>query len=147
MYRTIFIVLFLISFKSFSQNTPLSTLQNFFKGMNTQDTVLIKSLIMSNVSLETIASLENKMLIQPTDFQKFIKSVGNKNPSYTFEEVILNYDKIVHDNTIALAWLPYKLLVNDKINHCGINTITLINDNNDWKILRIIDTRNKTNCE
>jgi hypothetical protein len=126
---------------------PKIVIQQFFKAMNTQDSVLLKSTLHKSATLETIKKSDYKIEIQQTELSKFISAIGNKNLNYTFEERILNYDSIFNDGILATAWLPYELYVNKAISHCGVNTINLVYEENTWKIIRILDTRKKTNCK
>ncbi len=47
---------------------------------------------------------------------------------------------------MAIAWTPYEFYVNDKFNHCGVDVFTLMQTAKGWKIMGIVDTRRKENC-
>jgi hypothetical protein len=59
---------------------------------------------------------------------------------------LLDY-KIQIDEDLATVWTPYHFFVNSKLSHCGANAFTLVKIAGKWKIIAIIDTRRKTNCE
>lgn len=140
-------ILSIYTLKAQQIQDPKIVVQQFFKAMNTQDSLLLKSTLHRNATLETIKNAEQKVEIQKTELSKFISIIGNKNINYTFEERILNYDSISNDGLMAVAWLPYQFYVNNEISHCGVNNITLVFEENTWKIIRILDTRKKTNCK
>ena len=47
---------------------------------------------------------------------------------------------------MANAWAPYEFYINSEFSHCGINSFQLIKIEGNWKIIYIIDTRRKDNC-
>ena len=61
-----------------------------------------------------------------------------------FEERLLDY-KIQIDGTMAHVWTPYEFYVNGSFSHSGVNSFTLFSENNQWKIVHLIDTRRKNN--
>ncbi len=140
-------ILSIYTLKAQQIHDPKVVLQHFFKAMNTQDTILLKSTLHKSATLETIKNSDQKIEIQKTELSKFIEVIGNKSINYTFEERILNYDTIFNDGIMAVAWLPYELYVNNTLSHCGVNSFNLVFEENTWKIIRIIDTRKKTNCK
>jgi hypothetical protein len=44
---------------------------------------------------------------------------------------------------MANVWTPYEFYINEKLSHIGVNSFTLLLENNIWKIVHIIDTRRK----
>ncbi|NJM79889.1 MAG: hypothetical protein HC854_10245 [Flavobacterium sp.] len=75
-------------------------------------------------------------------YSDFLKSISSIPVTMTFEERILEY-KIETDGLLAHVWTPYEFYVNDKLSHKGVNSFTLIKENETWKIVHVIDTRNK----
>ena len=75
-------------------------------------------------------------------FLDFLKSIASIPATMKFEERILEY-KIESDNFLAHVWTPYEFYLNGKLSHKGVNSFTLIKENEKWKIVHVIDTRNK----
>lgn len=59
----------------------------------------------------------------------------------TFDELVLI------DDTMAMAWTPYNLFVNNEFHHCGVDVFTLRKIEDQWKILQIDDTRRTEDCD
>ncbi len=64
----------------------------------------------------------------------------------TLDERITGWD-IKVDGPMAMAWTNYEFYRGDTFSHCGVNNFTLFKDNGSWKIIQIIDTRNRTGCK
>jgi len=63
-----------------------------------------------------------------------------------YEERLLSY-KVLVDGNMAHVWTPYEFYVNGQLSHCGVNSFQLFNDNGQWKITYIIDTRRRNDCK
>jgi len=44
------------------------------------------------------------------------------------------------------VWAPYTFYLNERISHCGVNSIELLQDASGWKITQISDTRRTVEC-
>ncbi|MEY3436938.1 MAG: hypothetical protein ACK4V4_04030 [Sphingobacteriales bacterium] len=47
------------------------------------------------------------------------------------------------DRYLASVWTPYRLYIDGKFIHCGVDSFQLIRRNGVWKISHLIDTRRK----
>jgi len=47
---------------------------------------------------------------------------------------------------VAQVWTEYAFYLNKEFSHCGIDAFQLVKDK-EWKIIHLIDTRKKMNCE
>ena len=63
----------------------------------------------------------------------------------TLDERITGWD-IKVDGPMAMAWTNYEFYRGDTFSHCGVNNFTLFKDKGSWKIIQIIDTRNREAC-
>ncbi|MDP5229404.1 MAG: nuclear transport factor 2 family protein [Cellulophaga sp.] len=145
------ILCLIFSFNSvFSQNQEQdevkASIATFFKGFHAQDSVLIKSVLSSNVIMQRIGKDElGKVTIIPQKITDFLKSIVSIPKTMKFEEKILSYS-IQIDGDMANAWTPYEFWRNDTFSHCGVNSFQLVKEGEIWKIIYIIDTRRKENC-
>ncbi|RAJ04791.1 hypothetical protein [Arenibacter echinorum] len=62
------------------------------------------------------------------------------------KEIPLSFEISV-DEGIAIAWVPYKLWVEDEFSHCGIDVFTLFEMDGKWKIISTAYTIEKENCD
>ena len=54
---------------------------------------------------------------------------------------------IQKDHKMAVAWVPYTFYLDNEFSHCGINLFTLMQVENEWKIIHISDTRQTKDCQ
>lgn len=134
---------------TFAQNETeavKAAVDQLFDGMRANDSLLIKKVLYSEVSLKTVITNEaGETVLQKADIRDFIKAVGTKREGVKFDERLSGYD-IKIDGDMAMAWTPYSFYFNDKFSHCGVNVFILVRTPDGWKITNITDTRRKTNC-
>lgn len=88
----------------------------------------------------------NNALLKQQKISDFLKSIVSIPKTTTFEERILSYH-IKVDGEMANAWTTYEFWRNGTFSHCGVNSFQLFKENEDWKIIYIIDTRRKDVCD
>lgn len=120
--------------------------QMFFKGFHNQDSILIKSTTHSGIIMQTIGrDKKGTSVVKTLDFSDFLKSIVSIPDSTKFQEKILSY-QIKVDGSMANAWTPYELWINDSLSHCGVNSFQLHKQDGNWKIIYLIDTRRREHC-
>jgi hypothetical protein len=123
------------------------TIETFFNGFHAQDSVLMRSTIGENPVLQTIGKNEGgEMVLRAQVFDRLIKSIVSIPDTVKFKEKIKSYS-IQVDGAMANAWTPYEFWLNGEFSHCGVNSFQLFNDGRGWKIIYLIDTRRKGDCE
>ena len=142
MKQPLFLILF-FAININAQNTNIKkSLDTFFEGLNTRDTLKIQSVCMPNFTLRTIEENGIVSNLVETPTTKFFKSIALIPAKMTIEERILRHQFMV-DGTMAMAWLPYEFYVNDKLSHSGVNVFMMHKDDQVWKVVSIVDTRRK----
>ncbi|MEZ4970582.1 MAG: nuclear transport factor 2 family protein [Flavobacteriaceae bacterium] len=123
-----------------------NTIDSFFKAFHQQDSVDIKKTVSQDIVLQTIVrDTEGYEQVKTENFDQFLKSIVSIPSSTKFEERIKTYN-IQIDGPMANAWTNYEFWVNDNLSHCGVNSFQLFNDKGVWKIIYLIDTRRKKDC-
>lgn len=123
-----------------------NTIDSFFKAFHQQDSVGIKKTVSQDIVLQTIVrDTEGYEQVKTENFDQFLKSIVSIPSSTKFEERIKTYN-IQIDGPMANAWTNYEFWVNDDLSHCGVNSFQLFNDKGVWKIIYLIDTRRKKDC-
>ncbi len=136
-----------ISYSQQPEAEVKSTIDILFDGMRSNDSLLIKTALHENCTLQTIQrDKDANVTIAKTDIRTFVKNVGTKREGVQLDERLSGYE-IMIDGDMAIAWTPYSFFVNNNFSHCGVNAFTLIRDKNSWKIIAITDTRRKTDCK
>lgn len=143
--RQLFILLFFgLSIGVFAQEEKAikQSISVFFEGLQTSDTLKIQSICHKEMKLQSITEKNTVGVLQYQSNSEFYKSVAAIPKNVKIEERILSYN-IQIDGTMANVWTPYEFYVNEKQSHIGVNSFTLLLENNIWKIVHIIDTRRK----
>lgn len=134
----------MLYYTAFSQQAEVrKSLETFFTGLNTKDTLTIKSVCNENIILQSVSETKTGSRLVKEDKSAFLKSIGSIPTSMKIEERILSYD-VKTDGAMATAWLPYEFYVDGRLSHTGVNSVQLFKDKDTWKIVYIIDTRHVT---
>lgn len=151
MKRLLFLGVLLIGLNTAAQESEKEavqkTIEAFFEGFHKQDTMAINKLVAINAILQTIAKDSlGEDYVKPQNFTKFLKNLVSIPETTKFKETIKSYS-IQIDGSMANAWTEYEFYVNDKLNHCGVNSFQLVKKKGKWFIIYLIDTRRKEGCE
>ncbi len=123
------------------------TIETFFEGFHSQDSILIKQVVSEGIVLQSIGKdPSGEVMVRTEAFGKFIKSIVSIPETTKFQEVLKSFE-IQIDGPMANAWTPYEFRLNDAFHHCGVNSFQLVKHGEDWKIVYLIDTRRKTGCD
>ncbi|MBT8185162.1 MAG: nuclear transport factor 2 family protein [Eudoraea sp.] len=123
------------------------TIETFFRGFHSQDSILMTSTVGIDPILQTIGNNKaGEVNLRSQDFNQLIQAIVAIPDSVNFHENIKSY-RIQVDGAMANAWTPYEFWINDEFSHCGVNSFQLFNDGAGWKIIYLIDTRRKNGCE
>ena len=144
MKKIVVYLLILLPFYSHAQNQEVeNTVKTFFEGFHAKDTIKIKSVCHATMVLQSIIEGPKGTKLVDEKTSEFYKSFSTFPADLKFEERILSY-KVQIDGAMAHAWTPYEFYINGKLSHSGVNAFTLFKENNQWKIIYIIDTRRKS---
>lgn len=122
-----------------------ATINMLFDGMRNADTTMLKNAFAGKSILETIAKTKDgKFVVKTENLNNFIKSVGTPHTEKYDERIV--FTKVLIDANLASVWTDYKFYVGDKFSHCGVNSFQLFKGEDGWKIIYLIDTRRKENC-
>ena len=138
MKRLFLLILLLNSINSFAQKKQnpeekeiLLKVQQFFDALEKQDTVLFKSILLTNGQVWAISEKENAAKYSMRQFSDFMKTLIN--PARVIQERMLSSEVKIHDR-IAMAWVPYTLDISGKFSHCGVDLFTFLKTDKGWKI-------------
>ena len=135
----------LISYSQSSENVNIKTsIETFFDGFHQKDSLLMRSVLHESFKLESIAVRDNKVSKRDLNGKEFISAVAQRSDSPVWKEKLLSYE-IKIDGPLANAWVKYEFWIDNKLSHCGVNSIHLLKDGLKWKIFSISDSRRK-NC-
>ena len=133
--------------QSNEQTEVKAAVDTFFEGFHKGDTILMKSVMMDKILLQTAyKNKEGKNILVTDDPKKLINTIANRPGDQKWDERLLDYS-IQVDGNMANVWTPYEFWFNDTFSHCGVNSFQLFKDDDQWKIIYLIDTRRRTNCK
>lgn len=152
MFRTIITTLLMslvsiVNAQSIADEDIRKTIETFFEGFHKGDTILMKSVMIEKIIMQTAyTNKEGKDILATDEPGKLVKAIGSRPADQKWDERILSYS-IQVDGNMANAWTEYEFWFNDEFSHCGVNSFQLFNDGGTWKIIYLIDTRRTSNCE
>ena len=147
----VLILLLNFSFISYAQKADETevkrTIEAFFEAFHKKDTLAIRQVADTNLVLQTMGrDPQGQNRMRTDSFDQFLNSIASIPDSIQFREELLEFN-IQVDGPMAHAWTPYKFWINDRLNHCGVNSFQLFNDGTIWKIIYLADTRRKEVCD
>jgi len=123
-----------------------AAIDTFFEGFHKGDTILMKSVMLGKFTTQTaFKNKEGKDVLRTDDSSTLIKAIANRPVDQKWDERLKDYI-IKVDGNMANAWTPYEFWFNGNFAHCGVNSFQLFHDNGQWKIIYLIDTRQRTGC-
>lgn len=151
MIRGLFFLALFVVTTAFSQNTAednvKAAIDTFFEGFHKGDTIMMKSVLMGKIQTQsTFKNKEGKDIISSGDSSDMLKAIASRTSDQKWDERLLDYI-IKVDGNMASAWTPYEFWYNDNFSHCGVNSFQLFNDNGQWKIIYLVDSRRRSDCE
>jgi len=136
------VVLLFVAVSNAQKEEVQKTIETFFKGFHSRDTIKIQSVCSDKLILQSIKESDKGNQLTEESVNGFYLTIEAIPAELDIEERILSYN-IQIDGTMAHAWTPYEFYINGKLNHTGVNAFTLYNDKGQWKIIYLIDTRRK----
>lgn len=142
---------FFISLSAFSQEHQSDSVaiadivQNVFDGMRESDTSKMAPYMHGNVKMQSLSVDESGNKVSQLNGASGWLNAVAQNQGDIWNEQIDNLS-IQSDGAVATAWMDYKFYLGDQLSHCGINSFQFIKIDGKWKIIYIIDSRKKNNC-
>ena len=151
MVRVILFFVMLITGNIIAQNSAeddiKKTVETFFDGFHKGDTTLMKSVMMDKFTMQTAyKNKEGSDVLVTEESSTLINVIANRPSDQKWDERLLDFS-IQVDVNMANAWTTYEFWLNDDFSHCGVNSFQLFDDNGQWKIIYLIDTRRSKGCK
>ncbi|WP_439151848.1 nuclear transport factor 2 family protein [Winogradskyella sp.] len=120
---------------------------SFFDALHKQDSTALKSMAKGNIKMQSISvNKDGETVLQERNYDDFVKNITSIPKDRSFEEKLLGFTINV-DGNMANAWTPYEFWYNGKFSHCGVNSFQLIKKEDTWKIIYLVDTRRRDDCQ
>ena len=146
------IILLLFPLTTFSQSEKVNEESNvkaainqLFEGMYKGDSNIVHSVFHSSSRLMTCYIDKNgKEQLAEENLQDFIDAVGSPREEIWDEKI--TFTSVLVDLHLAQVWTEYQFYLDGEFSHCGVNAFQLVKENDQWKIIQLIDTRKRDNC-
>jgi|TARA_B100002019_G_scaffold189534_1_gene163812 hypothetical protein len=137
----LFLFIPIISYGQDIQKEKLKTVvKTFFEGFHNKDSLLIASVIDRSFDLNSTSFKEDNGVLRNISRDNFISTVVSRPESPVWKEKLLSFN-IKIDGPLANVWVDYEFWLDDKLSHCGVNSIHLVKKKSGWKIFNITDSR------
>ena len=121
-----------------------TVINHLFQGMRKGDCSLVSSTFSKGMILQSIAERKGNIEVRNEEPNGFLKAVGTPHKEIWDERI--TFDNILIDGNLASVWTSYQFYLGNKFSHCGVNSFQLVKGAEGWKIVYLIDTRRKVNC-
>ena len=118
-----------------------------FDGMREGDSAKVASVFDPEVQMYTsFTNQQGEKMIRKGFLAPFLKAIGTPHDQ-VWDEKIWN-TKVSIDGGIAQVWTNYAFYIGTEFSHCGVDAFHLIHDElKGWRIVHLMDTRSKENCD
>lgn len=143
------LLIVLIQFGGFAQSPEKeveAVIRSLFDGMKNKNANQVAAAFSETALMQTVKAKPEGSTVGSNAVADFVNRIATTPAETVLDEQILDY-QIKIDGTMASAWTPYKFYVNGNFSHCGVNSFQLVKMAEGWKIVYIIDTRRKENCD
>lgn len=126
-------------------STPEATVRTLFKAMHDGDSTIASQVFAENATLNSVFTTKTgEQMVKEGDVAGFIDAIGTPHEE-VWDERISNLS-VKMDGDLAHAWMDYSFYLGSNFSHCGVNAMHLVRKDEEWKILQIVDTRRKKDC-
>lgn len=126
-------------------STPENTIATLFQAMYDGDSTMANLTFAEDASLNSVFTTKDGIQkVKSGEVSGFINAIGTPHDEI-WDERVTNL-KVKIDGDLAQAWMDYSFYLGDKFSHCGVNAMHLVRQDKEWKILQIVDTRRKEDC-
>jgi len=134
-------VFVLFSLPAFTaEKDVVAVVQALFDGMAAHDAAAISATMLPDARLVSVQENGAATSIPRDDFASRIGSAKGDYLERIWKP------KVLIKGRIAQVWAEYDFHLNGAFNHCGIDSVSLLETKDGWKISGISYTSEKTNC-
>ena len=128
-----------------SEDAVRAVVIELFDAMRAGDSTRVRAVFHEDARLHSSFSREGVPMVGGGDSADgFVSAVGSPHDEVWDEQVGDIHVRV--DDGLATAWMDYTFFLGDNLSHCGVNAIQLVNTEDGWKMLNIVDTR-RSDCE
>ena len=116
-----------------------------FDAMRAGDGDKVRSLFVEGTILQSTAERNGVPMLSKLTAEEFAGAVETAEGPIWDEKI---WDlNIQIRNRLASAWMDYAFYRGETFSHCGVNSFQLFKSEEGWKIIHLVDTRQRAGCE
>ncbi len=119
---------------------PQAVVQQLFDAIAAQKVDIVRSLFTPNAVLLSVTESGKPASMSYQEFANLLATTKN-----VWLERIWNPTVLIH-GPIAVVWAEYDFHLNGALDHCGVDSVSLLKTSAGWKISSISDTRETSGC-
>jgi len=116
-------------------------IDKFFDGMRAGDSTMVRSVLHPEARM---GRATDQGYITGT-LDGFVQAVGTPHDEIWDERIW--HVEIQIDDRLASAWMEFAFYLGKELSHCGVNSILLYLENEEWKVTHISDTNRGKECD
>ena len=122
----------------------MAVVKQLFDGMRKGDSAMVRAAFHPQVLLSSVVTRNGVPAVTFDSLAEFARAVGTPHAEMWDERT---RDEMVHvDGGMAMVWAPYDFYLGTKFSHCGVDNFQLARTPGGWKIVALMDTRQRTGC-
>lgn len=127
-----------------SQKAVLAVVKTLFDGMRAGDSAKVRAAFHPQASLASVGMRAGAPVVTFDSLAQFVRAVGTPHAEVWDERT---RGEMVHvDGGMAMVWAPYDFYAGTKFSHCGVDNFQFAKTTEGWKIIALVDTRQRTGC-
>lgn len=144
LYFIPFLLLF-VAYSNAQELRPEEVIHSFFHAMYDGDTTILDALVADDILMKSSYMKDGRGSIKSGSKANFLSAVA-KSAKGSLDERISNLT-VQERGGLANVWMDYAFYLNGEFSHCGVNNFTMAKEGDQWKIISVVDTREKSNCK
>ncbi len=113
----------------------IEIVQQFFDAMESRDTAMAKSVLISEGQFFSIRENNSNIKINKTTHSNFIKKLTTS--TEPIREIMHDPVVLIHKQ-VAIVWTKYEFYKNEEFSHTGVDAFSLLKTSDGWRIAGII---------
>ncbi len=122
----------------------LAVVRGLFDAMRAGDSARVRASFAPEALLGTTRERAGTPMFQRDTLDKFVRAVGTPHPDVWDERLRTTAVRI--DGPLAAVWTEYGFYAGTRFSHCGVNSFQLARTAAGWRIVALVDTRQRTGC-
>jgi hypothetical protein len=126
-----------------AQTEVRALVDRMFDAMRAGDTTAFRSTLHPDFRLVITTNREGQPVHRVISGDEFVANLGRS--TRKLDERIANVEIRIDDN-LASVWNDYSFYVDGTLDHCGVDSFTIIRTTEGWKVVHVADTQRRESC-